>query len=223
MSVTTGSTWTEELMAPSLRAAASALGRFSATSCSSKRTCRCRLCVSMKSRSTRRRWPTPARTRALASTVPRAPQPHNVTWLSSSRRWPASPMPPKRICRLYRSNDGSMSGLWLPADAELGQESLEEVRVLFVPAVLFGEGEEGGYVLLDAVELFAAQTLEVGDKVMQGFLTRLRIDCPFAGADEEDDGVQGGEQQRVDAQLGGDKREHRRPVRTLGHLGFFKV
>ena len=54
-STMTGSTWTRELMAASLRAAASALGNSSATSCSSKSTCRWRLLVSMKSRSIRRR------------------------------------------------------------------------------------------------------------------------------------------------------------------------
>src|SRR5262249_47737637 len=229
MSATTGSTWTDELIAPSLRAAASALGRFSATSCSSNSTCRCRLCVSIKSRSTRRRWPTPARTRALASTVPRAPQPHRVTWLSSSRRWPASPMPPKRICRLYRSREMSMSGLWLVADAEVGQEGLEEVNVLLGPAVLARESNEGLHVLLDAVQQRAAQTPEVNDEVLQGLVAGGRLDHILAGANQEDDRVQRSQEQRVDAQLGGDQREDRRPVRHLdflevvGHVSLFEI
>ena len=50
-SVTTGSTVIVLLIARSLRAAASALGRFSATSSSSNRIWRWRLWVSMKSRS----------------------------------------------------------------------------------------------------------------------------------------------------------------------------
>ena len=84
MSVTTGSTVTVLLIARSFRAAASALGRLSATSCSSKRIWRWRLWVSMKSRSTIRTRPTPARTRWFASTVPSAPQPQIVTRLSRS-------------------------------------------------------------------------------------------------------------------------------------------
>ncbi len=63
MSVTTGSTVIELLIARSLRAAASALGRFWATSSSSNKTWRWRLWVSMKSRSMIRMNPTPARAR----------------------------------------------------------------------------------------------------------------------------------------------------------------
>ncbi len=100
MSVTTASTVTAELIARSLRAAASALGRLPATSASSKRICRWRLCVSMKSRSTIRTCPTPARTRWLASTVPSAPQPQIVTREAISLRWPGSPSAGKRTWRL---------------------------------------------------------------------------------------------------------------------------
>ncbi len=54
----------------------------------------------MKSRSTIRTEPTPARTRWFARTVPRAPQPQIVTFEAINFRWPASPSEWKRIWRL---------------------------------------------------------------------------------------------------------------------------
>jgi hypothetical protein len=74
--------WTvmAELKRAILRRAASALGRDSRASASSKRTWRWRLENSTKSRSMRVRVPTPARARSEAAAAPVAPQPTMATW-----------------------------------------------------------------------------------------------------------------------------------------------
>ena len=102
-SATIPSTCTSELIWRSFRSAATALGRLSFASASSKSIWRWRFDSSTKSRSTMRTVPTPARTKALACAVPNAPQPRITTFDCSSFSCPSAPMGEKRICREYFS------------------------------------------------------------------------------------------------------------------------
>ena len=92
-------TATLELKRAMWRRAASALGRESRASASSKRTWRWRLEGSTKSRSMRVRAPTPARASSEAEAAPMAPQPTMATWDAARRCWPRGPMPGKSTWR----------------------------------------------------------------------------------------------------------------------------
>ncbi len=92
---------TEALIRCRSSAAASAFGRFRSSSV--YRICRCRLCSSTISRSTSTTWPIPARTRAFATALPRAPRPTITARLSLSFCCPPVPISGRRTWRQYRS------------------------------------------------------------------------------------------------------------------------
>src|SRR3989454_6303704 len=89
-------------------AAASAFGR--STSDSEYKDCRCRFVSSTTSRSTRRRWPTPARARRSEETLPSAPRPTTATRARDSARWPSAPISARTVCRRYRSGRPTARG-----------------------------------------------------------------------------------------------------------------
>jgi hypothetical protein len=60
--------------------------------------------------------------------------------------------------------------------------------------------------------------LQVQGDAFERLVGGVGLDDGLVGAGQEDDGVDGGEQQRVDQQLGRDLREDGGAV---GHLGFF--
>src|SRR2546428_915509 len=89
-------------------AAASAFGR--STSDSEYSDCRCRFVSSTTSRSTRRRWPTPARARRSEQILPSAPRPTTAARARDSARWPSAPISARTVCRRYRSGRPTARG-----------------------------------------------------------------------------------------------------------------
>ncbi len=170
----------------------------------------------MKSRSMSRRWPTPARTSALASTVPRAPQPHSVTravqqpalacladavethlpavsFQGFVHRHASSPSPtPKSVRNVLRNCVSCFGHFSLP-----------------------GEGAQAGHVLAHLPQPLALQPLQVAGDVLQRLLGGGGMDDVLVRAGEENGGVQHGQQQRIDAQLRGNEREDGGAVRGL--------
>ena len=100
----TGSMLIDELILRNLRAAASALGRLSCTSCSSYNACLCKLSVSIKSRSTRRIKPMPDRVKMFERTLPNAPQPQIKMRLEASFSCPCTPISENMNCFRYLSS-----------------------------------------------------------------------------------------------------------------------
>ena len=75
----------------------------------------------------------------------------------------------------------------------------QEIHLFLRPFLLASISDETVEVFPNAFEFRAFESAQVGDEILHGLLRGGGMDDVLAGAVEEDNGVQGGQEQRMDA------------------------